>query len=410
MDALTKKVADLNAIQEVNAKALAAAKAGDSKAVADLKQSLSASQSEVAGLKKNVSESQISTEDLKKQIAQLTANLSEGAKSLTQVKQQLSESQAQTAALTKQLATVNQSQDQNAKSAVQMKASLKESQDLAKDLLAKNADLIAEDKRKAEQIASVQQSLVESQKQREAAEKNWQDASGKLKEQEKQLAALRNQKPTAVDTPEPKSQNEVRSYALGTLWGQEVNGAMKKVKSDGIPLELSQVINGVSDSLKGQYRVPEQKIMDQLEAMNKQVLAKNQPAESSRGPDKFLQSFSQKPGTKRAEMGYYYRMLNRGEGKITDGDVVAISVKESLANGKVIKDMTKTGKVLALPLANFPPLFSSAIRQMNNKGKLRMAVPPELAYGVQGRPPEIPPNSIMVYDITVVDVRPGEGK
>ncbi len=72
--------------------------------------------------------------------------------------------------------------------------------------------------------------------------------------------------------------------------------------------------------------------------------------------------------------------------------------------------MTKTGKVLALPLANFPPLFSSAIRQMNNKGKLRMAVPPELAYGEQGRPPEIPPNSIMVYEITVVDVRPGEGK
>lgn len=39
-----------------------------------------------------------------------------------------------------------------------------------------------------------------------------------------------------------------------------------------------------------------------------------------------------------------------------------------------------------------------------------MAVPPELAYGAQGRPPEIPPSSTMVYEITVVDVQPAAGK
>lgn len=404
--ALKKQVTTLTASQISNSLELAAAKALDSQAVLQLKKQLAESQNNAAALTKQIAD--LTTKQAANEKALATAQ-SEGGKTLTQVEQQLTESQTRNADLMKQLATVNQSRNENEKSAGQVQASLTESQNQVKDLLAKNAALIAEDKRKAEHIAAAQQSLAESQKQRDALNKSWQDASGKVKEQEKQLAELRNQKPAAAATPEPKSQIEIRSYALGALWGQEVNGAMGKVKADGIIVELSQVMSGVSDSLNGKFRIPKQKIMEQLDAMNKNSMAKSKPTASS-GSENFIQTFSKKPGTKRADMGYYYRILNKGDGKITASDVVGISVKESLASGKVIKDMTKTGKVLSLPLSGFPPLFSSAINHISSKGKLIMAVPPELAYGEQGRPPEIPPNSTMVYEITVVNVQPSEGK
>ncbi|SNY62265.1 FKBP-type peptidyl-prolyl cis-trans isomerase [Enterobacter sp. CC120223-11] len=406
--ALTAQITDLTAKTAATEKA-AEARSSDDKTVAALKQSLSQSQREAEMLKKSLAESQTASAALQQQIATLTSSQSEDVKTLAQIKQQLSESQTRTAALTKQLATLDSSQDDTGKAAGQMKAALEESQKVAKDLLAKNTALIADNKRKEEHIAVSQKSLLESQKDRDEMNKSLKDASGKVKAQEKQLTELRNRKSAAVVTPEPKSQNEMRSYALGTLWGHEVNGAMRTVESDGITLELSQVISGVSDTLNGKFRIPRQKIIEQLDVMNKQAMAKRKPAESSASND-FLQSFSKKPGTKRDGMGYYYRVLNKGDGKITSSNVVAISVKESLANGKVIKDMTKTGNVLSLPLANFPPLFSSAIGKMNNKGKMIMAVPPELAYGEQGRPPEIPPNATMVYEITVMDVRPAEGK
>ncbi|QLA06947.1 FKBP-type peptidyl-prolyl cis-trans isomerase [Enterobacter ludwigii] len=408
---LLDRLNKLTAKQAANEKALAEMNNGDSKAVADLKRALTSSQSESTALKKSLSESQSALADLKKQVATLTASQSDGVKTLAQAKQQLAESQNQAAALTKQLVTLNQSHIESTKlAASQLKASLQENQNIANNLLAKNANLIAEDKRKSEQVEAAKQSLADSQKQLADSQKQLADSQKQLADSKKQLAELRNKKPVAAGTREPKSQNEVRSYALGTLWGQEVSGAIVKVKSDGIAMDLAQVVSGISDSLNGKFKIPQQKIIDELSFMNKQALARGKPAQSQSTKDNYIQAFSKKPGTKRAEMGYYYRILNKGHGKITSGDVVAILVKESLSSGKVIKDMTKTGKVLALPLANFPPLFATAISQMNNKGKLIMAVPPELAYGEQGRLPEIPPNSTMVYEITVADVRPAEGK
>jgi FKBP-type peptidyl-prolyl cis-trans isomerase len=38
-------------------------------------------------------------------------------------------------------------------------------------------------------------------------------------------------------------------------------------------------------------------------------------------------------------------------------------------------------------------------------GTRRLVIPPELAYGAQGVPPIIPPNSTLVYDIQLVEVR-----
>ncbi|MCK6960778.1 FKBP-type peptidyl-prolyl cis-trans isomerase [Enterobacter kobei] len=354
-------------------------------------------------LNRKLSDLQNQNYKLKKQLLTLSTNQSDDMKKLIQINHQLTESKSQNAVLTKRLATIIESNDEYVESARKMKVSLKESQDLVKRLMTKNADLTNESKRKDEKLISAQKSLVENQNQYDLMDKNLHVAYGKMKTLEKQLTVQSGQRLAVLNTHQPKSQNEVRSYALGTLWGQEVSGVMNRMKSDGITLELAQIISGVSDSINGKLRLSEQQITEQLDAMNRKTIARNKLAESG---DDFLRSFQRMPGTNRAEMGYYYRTLNMGEGKITSKDIIAISVKESLSNGKVIKDMSKTGKVLALPLKNFPPLFSSAIKNMYNKGKIIMAVPPELAYGVNGRPPEIPPNSTMVYEITVMDVRP----
>jgi FKBP-type peptidyl-prolyl cis-trans isomerase len=259
-------------------------------------------------------------------------------------------------------------------------------------------------------LTMAQQSLAESQKQRDEFQTKWQDATATLTAQTEKLAALQKAQTetVAASVPVPQPGNELQAYALGTLWGQEVTAAVAKMTSEGYSLIQQQVISGVNDALTGSFKVPREKVIAELNAIKQQVTAGNSTTTKTSDSDatEYLATFSKLPGAKKADMGYYYRITAKGEGKIKKTDQVAIVVKESLANGRVIKDMAKSGKVLALPLGEFPPLFASAIGQMRNKGTMIMAVPPAMAYGDQGKPPEIPPNSTMVYEIKVVDVRP----
>jgi FKBP-type peptidyl-prolyl cis-trans isomerase len=261
-------------------------------------------------------------------------------------------------------------------------------------------------------LTTAQQSLTESHKQRDEFQTKWQYATTTINAQTEKLAALQKvqgETPAlSASIPAPQPGNELQAYALGTLWGQEVTAAVAKMTSEGYSLIQQQVISGVNDALTGSFKVPRETVIAELNAIKQQVTAEKSTTNKAAKPsaDVYLATFSKQPGTKKAEMGYYYRIKAKGLGKIRDTDTVAIVVKESLSNGRVIKDMAKTGKVLALPLKQFPPLFASAIWQMRNKGTLIMAVPPALAYGEQGKSPEIPPNSTMVYEIKVVDVRP----
>lgn len=362
--------------------------------------------SETVQLKQSLKDSQNQAATLTKKVAILTAvqqKLTDSEKQLADVQTKWQTASQQLESANKQIADLTATRLDEGEETAQIKQSLTESQSETAALTKKMAALTADQTAKANELATVKKALADSDGKTAELQTKWQETTAKLDAQTKQMAA---QKGTPA-TPAPVSKEDIRAYALGAFWGHDVLNAMKKVESDGFKVSQPQVVSGVTDMMSGKFKIPKEKMLAELQEMDASVTAKaQQPAPTDAANNDYIAKFSKKPGVKKSEMGYYYRITQKGHGAIKNTDTVAIAVTESLASGKVIKDMNKSGKVLVLPLERFPPLFKTAISKMNNQGILQMVVPPELAYGEAGSPPNIPPNATMVYDVKVVSINP----
>lgn len=334
------------------------------------------------------------------------------------LQQALLKSQDDNAALTAQLTAVDQEADIRIKEINALQQKIKESETLLADwrvkkseadkkLIVENEKLVAVDQEadvRIKEINALQQKLTESQT-------LLTDLRVKKNEADKELAA-KNEKLTALlsspHTPAtytPKSADEIRDYAVGAYWGQEMEGMINKKASEGYHLTWQVVLSGASDMMNNQLTVKKETLAAVLQQLYKASEKTTETSSSDQDEGgHFLVNFSKEPGVKRSAMGYYYKLLEKGTGKISEGDTVAVVIRESLWNGTVINDMDEKGKVLVLPLNKYPALFKSIIRLMNNHGVEQVAVPPELAYGQKGRPPLIPANAVMLYQIKVVNV------
>ena len=312
---------------------------------------------------------------------------------LAKLQAALDASQQQLAANSKQLAENNKKL-----------AGVTESQAAKEKALSEATVLL---KTRDETIKGLQQNAQQAAKNSETVKAELQEAQKKLDAQSRQLADLQKAPMPVASGEMPKTKDEIRDYALGVYWAHEIANMIKSKESLGYRIGQQQVLNGVTDLIHNQLKIPQQELLETLKELDQQSQDKEKNAATAAKTEgkAFMTRFSKTAGVKRDPMGYYYMIVNKGETKIKGSDTVALTMRESLVNGKVINDMAEKGTVLTLPLDRFPPLFKSAISKVNNLGELRIVVPPELAYGEAGNMPDIPPDSTMIYDIKIVGMK-----
>ncbi len=102
--------------------------------------------------------------------------------------------------------------------------------------------------------------------------------------------------------------------------------------------------------------------------------------------------------------GVYYKILKEGTGrKVKLNDTLSVYYKGWILNGNVFDSTDK--ETATFPLKRVIKGWQVGLQACKVGGKIRLIIPSGLAYSIRSRALKIPPNSILVFDIEVVDAK-----
>jgi hypothetical protein len=89
------------------------------------------------------------------------------------------------------------------------------------------------------------------------------------------------------------------------------------------------------------------------------------------------------------------------------GQTVSVHYTGWLADGTKFDSSLDRGQPLpfVLGVGEMIPGFDEGVAGMKVGGTRRLILPPDLAYGAEGRPPVIPPNAELTFDVQLVSVQ-----
>ncbi len=97
--------------------------------------------------------------------------------------------------------------------------------------------------------------------------------------------------------------------------------------------------------------------------------------------------------------------------EVKEGDQVTLHYTLRLRNGGLIESSTERGQPIQIQVGagTVPAGLERGILGMRLYGKRQVVVPPELAYGSVGKPPLIPPDAELVFDVEIMEIAPAPG-
>lgn len=123
-------------------------------------------------------------------------------------------------------------------------------------------------------------------------------------------------------------------------------------------------------------------------------------------PKEYMIQNAKRTGMVSLPSGVQYRVIEKGDGpKPGPGLKTYIHYWEQTAAGKQIINTYTIVPAPAVDITKLVRGLREVVPLMNAGSKWHVYVPPELAYGEKGNPPDIPPNTVMRYEIHLVEVK-----
>jgi FKBP-type peptidyl-prolyl cis-trans isomerase len=118
----------------------------------------------------------------------------------------------------------------------------------------------------------------------------------------------------------------------------------------------------------------------------------------------FLATNKTAEGVVTTESGLQYKVITEGTGATPgDSDIVKVHYTGTLLDGTKFDSSVDRGEPLEFPINAVIPGWTEMLKLMKVGEKVTAWIPSDLAYGPHGRGPQIPGNSLLVFEMELID-------
>lgn len=119
----------------------------------------------------------------------------------------------------------------------------------------------------------------------------------------------------------------------------------------------------------------------------------------------FLAENRDREGVTETASGLQYRVLEQGDGASPEAtDRVTVHYSGTLIDGTPFDSSYDRGEPATFALNQVIPGWTEGVQLMSEGDKYEFFIPSELAYGEQGRPGPIGPNSTLIFEVELIEV------
>ena len=200
--------------------------------------------------------------------------------------------------------------------------------------------------------------------------------------------------PTTANALE--SDNDKVLYSLGYELGKDIGRQELKL----VPEVL---LRGAEDALAGEKPV----VSRREHRLALKQIKDGRAAANLEQAQAFLAENAQKDGVQTLPSGLQYRVIQPGDGEMPGAkSKVRVHYRGRLLDGTEFDSSYARDRPATFLVNKVIKGWREALQLMREGAQWALFIPPDLAYGVRGRPPTIPPNSLLRFEVELLKLVP----
>ena len=206
-----------------------------------------------------------------------------------------------------------------------------------------------------------------------------------------------------TDSKELKSGLDSFSYAVG------INIATDLQQRGVTDLNLDMLRKGFEDVIKNNPQLLNKEQCGMTLQQKLQEFAQKKSMAMKQSGIDFLNKNKERKGVIALPNGLQYEILQAGEEngmKPKAVDTVVVDYVGTLIDGKEFDNSLKRGEPATFPLNGVIKGWTEILQLMTKGAHWKVYIPSELGYGDRGAGGSIPPGAVLIFEITLRDIKP----